>query len=64
MMKVEQIGADFWKVTEGHKHWNAKAVANFGLRYWHITNSRGAVLDAGGPTGLRIVAAIRKSAPA
>lgn len=61
-MKVEQLGADFWKVTDGHKHWQAKTVTNFGLPYWHIVNNRGSVIDSGGPTGLRVIAAIRTSA--
>lgn len=62
-MKVKQIDADFWQVNDGHKWWTAKSVANFGLRYWLITNSRGTSVDPGGPTGRRVIAAIRQSAP-
>ncbi|OOK65202.1 hypothetical protein BZL29_7822 [Mycobacterium kansasii] len=62
-MKVEQVDADFWRVTEGHKRWTAKSVRNFGLRYWLITNGRGLVVDPGGPTGRRVIAAIRRSTP-
>ena len=62
-MKVKEIDPDYWQVSDGHKWWTAKSVANFGLRYWHITNSRGTVIDPGGPTGRRVVSAIRKLSP-
>ncbi|MEW2480034.1 hypothetical protein AB0876_10625 [Mycobacterium sp. NPDC049093] len=62
-MKVEQVSEDFWRVTEGNKSWTAKTVANFGLRYWVIDNSRGTRLDPGGPTGRRVIAAIRNATP-
>lgn len=62
-MKVKQISEDFWRITDGGKWWTAKSVANFGLRYWHITNSRGTLIDSGGPTGRRVIAAIRVAAP-
>jgi hypothetical protein len=63
VMKVEQVSEDFWRVTEGNKSWTAKTVANFGLRYWVIDNSRGTRLDPGGPTGRRVIAAIRNATP-
>jgi len=47
-MKVERVSEDFWRVTDGHKSWTAKTVANFGLRYWVIGNSRGTRVDPGG----------------
>lgn len=62
-MKVERVSEDFWRVTDGHKSWTAKTVVNFGLRYWVIGNSRGTRVDPGGPTGRRVIAAIRKTTP-
>ncbi|OHU46104.1 hypothetical protein BKG82_28390 [Mycobacteroides chelonae] len=58
-MKVEQAGTNFWRVTDGTRTWTVKSAANFGLRYWTIDNSRGTRLAPGGPTGQRIIAAIR-----
>lgn len=60
-MKVKQISPDYWQVSDGGKWWTAKSIANFGLRYWHITNSRGCVLNATGMTGQRVIAAIHAS---
>lgn len=59
-MRVTQIGSDFWRVADGNRWWIAKSVANFGMRYWHITNSRGMVIASSGPTGRRVIAAIRE----
>lgn len=58
-MQVKQIGADYWQVTDGDRWWTVKSVANYGMRYWLITNSRGRVLNSTGATGQRVLAAIR-----
>lgn len=58
-MKVEQAGTNFWRVTDGTRSWAVKSIPNFGLRYWTIDNNRGTRLAPRGPTGQRIIAAIR-----
>lgn len=54
-LKVVQVEADYFEVSEGDKLWT---LARTGPSGWFITNRRGQVVLATGPTGKRLIQAV------
>ncbi|SIE26088.1 hypothetical protein [Mycobacteroides abscessus] len=54
-MRVLQLEADFFEVSEGDKWWTLKRSGESG---WFITNSGGRVVQSTGPTGKRLIQAV------
>lgn len=56
MVTVELIGPRFWRVADGCRNWSVRG-GPFGS--YLILNGRGCVVPSSGPTGKRVLAAIR-----
>lgn len=54
-LRVKQVEADYFEVSEGDKLWT---LARTGHSGWFITNRRGQVVSSAGPTGMRLIQAV------